>query len=521
MAKRNPGDLVGRSLGRYKIRALIGVGGMGAVYVADHTVLGRQAAVKVLHPQFAVDDVLVKRFFHEARAAGTVKHPSIVDVYDFGEEPGVGAYIVMELLEGVTLSDILADVGRIDPKRTARIAARVASAVGAAHRADLIHRDLKPDNLVLLPDPDHPEEERVKVLDFGVAKLMDKPGNRGVVTGTGQVLGTPKYMSPEQCAGSKSVDARSDIYSLAVIAYEMLCGQAPFTDDGYGELMVSHITKMPRPPRTLVEDVPEALEQVILRALAKEPDERFESMQAFAAALRESVKDLPAPTGDPLVTAQRLAAATTPSTELAPTVDASDAGHDPVASEAATVSDHSLRPAPDGGSGTLAPATVASGSTMTAPPGRGALGVGIGVAGVALAVAVFALFGDGDNGDPMTTSAAVSSGTSAAATAEATAATLTPAPATEAPATPAPATAALIHHSVETTPPGATVIDAATRKKLGVTPWSEELEAGSGERVLLLRRRGMAPSKVTLSMERDDIASVRLRAPAAPLDLPE
>ncbi|HEV8323673.1 MAG TPA: protein kinase, partial [Myxococcota bacterium] len=266
---------------------------MGTVWLAEHEAIGRKVAIKVLHPEFAVKDAIVQRFFNEARAANRVQHSSIVDVYDYGRSPEVGAYLVMEYLQGESLAARLERVGHLGPRTTVAILRRVAAALGAAHRRDLVHRDLKPDNLFLVPDADHPGGERVKVLDFGVAKLMEQGERRGVLTGTGTVLGTPRYMSPEQCDGAKDVDSRSDVYSLGVIAYECLCGRAPFVSEGYGELMVDHITRDPPPLHAMRPEVPAALEEIVLVALAKYPGDRYQTMEEMADALADAVAELP------------------------------------------------------------------------------------------------------------------------------------------------------------------------------------------------------------------------------------
>jgi serine/threonine-protein kinase len=221
---------------------------MGAVYLAVHPGIGRKAAVKVLHPELARDRDIVTRFLNEARAANAIRHPGIVEIFDSGTLDSGAPYIVMELLEGESLTSRLLR-GRLPLDQCLEIARQAAAALGAAHAQGIVHRDLKPDNLFLVPDALEPERERVKVLDFGIAKL--NPGSIGagsVRTRTGAVLGTPVYMSPEQCRGTREIDRRADVYALGVILYEMVCGRPPFYSEGFGELAHLHISEPPPPP---------------------------------------------------------------------------------------------------------------------------------------------------------------------------------------------------------------------------------------------------------------------------------
>jgi serine/threonine protein kinase len=274
-------DLVGRCLGNHKLLARVGQGGMGAVYQAEHQVIGRLVAIKVLHERTAADRQMVERFFDEARAANRVRHPGIVDIHDCGFEPEVGPYLVMEYLEGESLGERLQAVGSLPVEEVAAVVARVADVLDTVHAKGIVHRDLKPDN-IFLSGP----EGQIKVLDFGVALLAWRPGGR--LTGERQVFGTPHYMSPEQCAGAAGVDHRTDIYALGVIAYELLAGQPPFDDPGDGKVMAMHQYE---PTPSLCAQNPAvttAQEQVIERALAKEPLERYASAGAFARALAEA-----------------------------------------------------------------------------------------------------------------------------------------------------------------------------------------------------------------------------------------
>jgi serine/threonine-protein kinase len=275
-------------VGSYRIIAKIGEGGMGAVYVAEHTLIGRQAAIKVLQREMSHRQDLVTRFFNEARAATAVKHPGIVEIYDFGYHTDGSAYIVMEYLEGETLSARLRRTGPLPAARAAALGRQVAGALGAAHAKGIVHRDLKPDNIFIVRDPDITDGERTKILDFGIAKLAagDQPGISRTRTGT--VMGTPAYMSPEQSKGAGNVDARTDLYALGCILFEMVCGRPPFVAEGGGEVMAQHIYA-PVPAPSSIAPVAPQLEQFLLRALAKDPAHRFQSAEEMSAALQMAV----------------------------------------------------------------------------------------------------------------------------------------------------------------------------------------------------------------------------------------
>jgi serine/threonine-protein kinase len=286
--------MIGESVGNYVVRSKIGEGGMGAVYLAEHARLGRRVAVKVLLPHMSRNPQLIARFFNEAKAATEIKNQHIVDVLDFGELADGSSYIVMEWLEGKTLSEVLAKEGRLSIARTARIAQGVAKALAAAHAHGIIHRDLKPENIFLVERDG--DADFVKVLDFGIAKLA--LGDAGDVrTQTGAILGTPLYMSPEQCNGAP-VDRRTDVYAMGVILYQMLTGTLPFNTTKLTELLVAHATLKPPPLRDHEPSITLATESAVLQALEKDPERRFDSIEALARAITEErhVAALPATT---------------------------------------------------------------------------------------------------------------------------------------------------------------------------------------------------------------------------------
>ncbi|MDQ3370062.1 MAG: serine/threonine protein kinase, partial [Myxococcota bacterium] len=276
--------MIGQVIGNYRIISELGKGGMGVVYRAEHVQLGRPAAVKMLLPQLSNDASIVQRFFNEARAASAIDHPGIVEVYDFGRHTDGRAYIVMPLLKGESLEHRL-QRGAFTPPEGATIVAQVAGALAAAHARGIVHRDLKPDNVFLVPNELMPGGVQVKLLDFGIAKLVDDPGG-AFKTQTGVMMGTPAYMSPEQCMGRSDLDHRTDLYSLGCILFHVLCGRPPFLgDQGTGMVIAAHLRDPAPDPRGFNPDVPDALAAIIHRLLEKEPAARYGSATELRAAL--------------------------------------------------------------------------------------------------------------------------------------------------------------------------------------------------------------------------------------------
>jgi len=278
--------LIGQAVGNYRIVDQLGQGGMGVVYLAEHTMMGKKAAVKVLLPEYSDNKEVVGRFFNEAKAAARIRHPGIVNVFDFGYHESGGAYISMELLEGQSLAARLKEAEQLEEVTAVRIARQAARALSAAHKAGIIHRDLKPDNLFLLADPEVTGGERVKILDFGIAKLT-ATGDSALTTRAGMTMGTPYYMSPEQCRGSKGVNACSDIYSLGCVLYHMVCGTPPFVDPEENNpiaILRQHISEPPPPTSFFVRDLSAGLEGMLMVMLAKKPEDRFSSMDDLVVA---------------------------------------------------------------------------------------------------------------------------------------------------------------------------------------------------------------------------------------------
>ena len=273
----------GTQVGAYRLIQRIGEGGMGQVWLAEHAMLGRRAAVKLLHPSFSMQPEIVQRFFNEARAATAISDPGIVQVFDFGNHTDGSAYLVMELLDGEPLDKRLHREGVMPFGEALRILRQVASSLGAAHARGIIHRDLKPENIFLVRDPEVPGGVRAKVLDFGIAKLTGDTG--GSKTNTSAVMGTPAYMSPEQCRGAGLVDARSDVYALGCVLMTLLTGRAPFEAEGIGELIVMHMREAPPTPSSRVPTIPPAVDQLVLRCLAKDPAQRYANGSELASAV--------------------------------------------------------------------------------------------------------------------------------------------------------------------------------------------------------------------------------------------
>ncbi len=280
------GGLVGKLIGHYRIEALIGVGGMGEVYLARDERLGRKAALKLLPDSLTTDQTQLSRFKNEARTASALNHPNILTVYEIGAEGNV-QFIATEFIEGSTLRASLT-CGRLNPHAALEIAVQVASALAAAHDAGIVHRDIKPDNIMLRPDG------YAKVLDFGIAKLTEQtPGSADhtvettalLQTRPGLVLGTAHYMSPEQARGQK-VDARSDIWSLGVVLYEMVGGRPPFRGETPSDCIAAILTAEPPPLSGLSPDVPPNLESILQKALRKKSDERYQTIKEMLADLR-------------------------------------------------------------------------------------------------------------------------------------------------------------------------------------------------------------------------------------------
>jgi serine/threonine-protein kinase len=278
---------------KYRLDERLGGGGMGTVYRATHLLIDRPVAIKVLSQRFVGDETAQQRFRREARAAGRMQHPNAVTVNDFGATDDGYLYIVMELLEGLTLRDLLARERPLDPARAVSFTLQACSAVGAAHDAKLIHRDLKPANIFIEQRPNM--SAVVKVLDFGVAKFIvegHEDDDFNTLTQVGAIIGTPRYMSPEQCSGIAPLTPASDVYSLGIILYEMLSGAAPFNAETPLAVALKHVSEAPGSLREIAPSVPYDLEKVVAHALAKNPAERPQDANEFRRELLATAERL-------------------------------------------------------------------------------------------------------------------------------------------------------------------------------------------------------------------------------------
>ena len=275
-------EIVGQKIGRYEVKELIGEGAMAKVYRAFDPEINRSVALKVLKKDFCVDEEYLSRFLREAKAAGALSHPNIVTVFDVGEIDS-SPYIMMELLEGQDLGAVLNDKHTMSVKQTLIVGLQLAKALNYAHQSGVVHRDVKPDNIVVLPDGD------IKMADFGIARMSEREDAQK--TQVGSVLGTPRYMSPEQALG-EGVDGRSDLFAVGVIMYEMLSGVKAFDAENIGTLMTQITQKQPKPLQEMCPDIPAGLRQIIQKLLQKKPEKRFQTGADLAAALSKELEAL-------------------------------------------------------------------------------------------------------------------------------------------------------------------------------------------------------------------------------------
>lgn len=466
--------LSGTELDAYIIEFLLGSGGVGNVYAARHAHLDREVALKHLRPEVALNAKIVQRFFDEARAANRVRHENIVEITDFREHPRFGAYLIMERLDGQDLADLIFEMGQsVSIQKVLRIAQQTASALGAAHAAGIVHRDLKPDNIFLTRRGG--DDHFVKVLDFGVAKLGEGIASADAFkTAAGTLLGTPAYMSPEQGLG-QTVDARTDIYALGVILFEMLTGALPFDAETAGEFIVLHATSAPLPITQFREDVPASLVDLVERCMAKAPDDRPGSMLEVEAML-EAISQAPR--------AAALAPAKVPKFDSdVPTQPPPDEAAPEVAAEAARE------------------ATARITMPMPEPAARRSPWLVIGAAILfslaALGAAFWIVF---RREDPAPVAARV----------EPPPASAEPSP-TEVEELPAePAAPSQIEVVFRSTPPGATVRLEGQDEPLGVTPLSTALPSQEGTGRFTFELDGHRPHEEELSLNRSIVATVRL-----------
>jgi len=314
-AQNSAGDLVGETIAdRYYVLKKLGEGGMGQVYLAEHVRMGRKSAVKVMNPGMVNDADAISRFNREASNASRINHPNVAAIYDFGETKDGLIYLAMEYVEGDALTKIVEQQGALPAARAADITKQAADALNVAHDMGIVHRDLKPDNIMIARNRD--SSDCVKVVDFGIAKAGNAENQK--VTRTGLVVGTPEYMSPEQLAGDK-LDGRSDIYSLALVAFNMLTGRLPFPSETVQESMIMRLTDRPRTLAEMKGDVPwpPELQAVMDRALARDSGSRYQSAAEFGRDMVRAVERMPASASAAELGTMVMGAAAVPPTRIA------------------------------------------------------------------------------------------------------------------------------------------------------------------------------------------------------------
>jgi len=475
---------VGQTVGNYKITAKLGEGGMGVVYLAEHPVIGKKVAIKAIHPELSKNPEVISRFMTEAKSVNQIGNEHIVDISDFGNTDDGEFFFVMEFLQGDSLSDRISRDHRFQAPRALKIGAQVADALAASHEHGIIHRDLKPENIYLITRGS--VADFVKVLDFGLAKLTQGDEKVSHKTRTGSVMGTPYYMSPEQCEGRADVDHRSDIYALGVILFEMLTGKVPFGGEGYGEIIVKHITQAPPSLRAINPLLEEHHEKVVLRALSKDRNERYQSMREFRTAMLD-------PQGYAL---------NAPSLQSMGSMDGVPSVR-PTSAEALSGQvvfggDQKLgakpRPVPTTfgqGAGELA-------DDLDVPKSR--KGLMIGVAGAVLAAGLGAFLVLGRGGDSATEAPLAK-----------------PAEATQ-PVVPAkPATVGIKFNSA---PTGAKVVQKSNGAVLGTTPFEHEFDKGTSAIEVILRKAGFEDKALSFVPDEESRITTEL-APVKPEAPPE
>jgi serine/threonine protein kinase len=498
--------LIGTTLaGRYAIQKKLGEGGMGAVYLATHNILEKQVALKVLHGEFARKPDLVERFMQEAKAASRIRNENVIDISDFGATPEGLVFFAMELLTGHDLHDEITRArvtGHLLPwSRTKKIFLQICGALSAAHAKGIVHRDLKPENVYLvefLGDPDF-----VKLLDFGIAKLTEAEGGGGgerKLTKTGMLFGTPEYMSPEQARGEQ-VDHRVDIYAMGCILFQLVTNRVPFEADNFMGVLSMHLTE---PPPSIAPEVfdqigaPRALAHVIDRALIKDRNARYQTIDELANAVREVCGD-PLPAG-PTGRAPSVPSPATTTTRRAPS------GASP------TIGASVPQPLPSGERGAEATGRIKTQWTgnLTVPEttdevkqSRSKLPLVLGallVVGGGAVAAVLATRGSSDT-KPLEAAGSGSAIASGVATAGSVGSAIAPPP----PPPPPPKLPDMVRISLDSTPHGATVIDMKTGKPLpSKTPTSTSIPGEHGTREFVFHLRGYADVAVELPLDRSD-----------------
>lgn len=451
----------GDRIGPYLIIRQLGAGGMGEVYEARQEPLNRRVAIKTLHAKYTANQDLVTRFFNEAKVLSRLEHPSIVQVADFGHAANGTAYLVMEYLRGQSLGRRLrARDGRLPLVASLQMTWQIAEVMAMAHAQGVVHRDLKPENLMFVADPVAPAGERVKVLDFGIAKLTGALEKDGLKTDTQMVIGTPMYMSPEQCSGARAVDEKSDVYSLGCVLYQVLSGRPPFVATGAGELMGMHLFHEPPPISTLVPKLPKEIGTLVHRLLVKDK------------ALRPNMSE----TADEIE--RLLAKLSSAGTGVRSRVQ--------VETKSEPINTAAL-PNP--------PTTIglSRGQSLPHVGKRGWL-LASGIAGITLPCLFAVLHAQDASSEPPANRVAASAPAAAGAI--------------------KPSSGRVVHWRIDSDPAGATVIDR-DGKVVGVTPWIQQIPAGNGQAAFRLQLDGYNEDTATLEQTADTNRKVFLLAKPA------
>jgi len=493
-----------QTIGPYRVIREVGKGGMGAVYEAIHPQIERKVAIKVLHPEYAVNQQVVQRFFNEARAVNIVNHPSVVQISEFGQQPDGTAYIVMEFLEGESLGGRMKRFGgKLSVADTLRLTRQVAAALAAAHAKNIVHRDLKPDNVMIVSDPEAPGGERAKILDFGIAKLASqtKDGEAAVSqTSTGMMVGTPLYMSPEQCKGSGNITDKADVYSLGVMLYRMLAGRPPFVAEGSGAIMAMHIYEKPTPIRELDPSIPEDLATLIHALLAKDAVERPPMAQVVQVleqlrAMHSSAVAISSPGLGGVSSAFLMPGTPVPQSGL------SGIGQSQVGmlgqSRVGMIGQSQVGLV---GQSQVAPAGI-TGQSQLVSPGSSQPGVS-NSASTTLGQSA-AQVGPGQKKRGTLVAALLAAGLALAAIGVIGARSL------HKPET--PAATRTVRFSINTEPAGARVVRATDHREIGKTPWIHNQAAATGPLILVLKLDGYAEKVVTLDQSESAMIAEHLK----------
>jgi eukaryotic-like serine/threonine-protein kinase len=526
MQSHPPGDpLLGATVaGRYKVIKLLGEGGMGQVYLAEHSAIEKRIALKVLRAEYAHKGEIVTRFQQEAISASRIKHPNVLDVFDFGQLENGCFYLAMEFLDGNDLADELQRSRVLTAPRALPIAMQICRALAAAHAKGVVHRDMKPENVFLQRTADG--EEIVKIVDFGIAQL--KPSNEEAakvsshrrLTRTGMIFGTPEYMAPEQASG-KHADLRCDIYAVGIILYELFTGAVPFTGETFLGVLTKHLNEMPPAMRAVYPDLqisPE-LEGVVQRALAKDPTHRFQTMTELAQALASTPEGqyagvrgpysqvagdqrgsfVPPPNPSPTA-AQFVGNSSSPPMAQGPGVVLTDAARAAVTMHRQDTAESARAETQLGGEVGTRPPSKSSGAGAVVLALLGVLAVGGGAA-------AFFLRGPAQPAEPSAHAKAPEPPGTVSVAAE-----LPPAPSVAVPPPSAPAVPTSVKLEIVTDPPGASLTKGGFQV-CEATPC--EVTAGMNEPLELLAEKGALKGKAKVLAQKDQKVTVKLVAPVA------